>query len=601
MGAGQTGNRRHRGRIIALAAVALGLGLADRTAPRLAAEQPAGSTTFSGHIAGIVHRHCTPCHHEGQSAPFPFLSYEDVRKRARQVLEVVESRAMPPWLAEPGHGEFANERRLTEEERQRIRDWVTRGAPAGDLSAAPAAPRFHAGWQMGVPDLVVAMPRPYQLGPEGPDVYRNFVLPVPLDRNRWVRAVEFKPGNPRSVHHAFIRVDEEGHARKLDGQDGQPGFHKMLRTARMPGGQFLTWNPGRPPVVAPPGLAWGLRTNSDLVIELHLNRTGKSESVQPSIGIYFTDEPPTNTCYTFKLGSYNLDFPPGATNEIVHDSFKLPVDVELLAVYPHAHFLAREVQAHAVRPDGSIERLIWIKRWDFNWQGDYRYREPVRLPKGSVVHLWFTYDNSTNNPVNPHHPPQRVTYGEQSTDEMCELGLQVLTRTTDDLRTLEGAVEQHRIRQVEEWFRHRAESNPGDAEALTRYGMLLWTKNRKAEAWAHLQRAVELRPDLAEARYNKGVALRLGGRPAQASQELQAALRLDPRFPKAYQQLAFAFASLGQAADAERCFLKALEHDPADTVSRAGLTELRQFLQSQQSRPLPLAPAPKGQVSNAEF
>jgi len=569
--------------ILGLAAGLSGrLPAANGPAERQGRTQAHGAVTFSSHIARVVHQHCAGCHHDGQSAPFNLVNYGDVRKRTRQILEVVESRAMPPWLAEHGYGEFSNERRLTVEELSLLRRWVAEGALEGDPRTAPPPPQWPSGWQEGTPDLVVTMAKPYLLGPEGPDVYRNFVIRLPLEGDRLVRAVEFAPGNSRIVHHAFIRVDEEGQARKLDGGDGEPGFKNMIPTARMPGGQFLTWNPGSRPVVSPPGLAWRLRKNSDLVVEMHLNRTGKPETIQSSVGIYFTDEPPTNACYTFKLGSQALNFPAGASNEIVRDSFVLPVDVDVLAVYPHAHFLGREMQAYAIRPDGAKERLVWIKRWNFNWQGDYRYTRPVHLQQGATIHLQYFYDNSTNNPANPNHPPKRVVYGEQSTDEMCELGLQVLTRQGNDLNVLREAVVRHRAKLTEDEFRQRVAFNPGDAEALTRLGMILWAGNRRPEAHDHLERAIKARPDFAEAHYNKGVCLRLAGQPAEARKEFETVLRLEARYPRAHQQLGFAFAALGQAADAERCFEKALELDPLDTVSRDGLTELRRFIKSRQ-------------------
>jgi hypothetical protein len=542
----------------------------------------AGAVTFSSHIAKIIYQRCAVCHHEGQSAPFNLLSYEDVRKRAKQILERVESRAMPPWLAEHGYGDFSNERRLTGEELSLIRQWVGDGALEGDPRTAPPTLQWPSGWLEGTPDLVATMAKPYQLGQEGPDVYRNFVIRLPLERDRLVRAVEFAPGNPRIVHHAFIRVDEEGQARKLDGRDGGPGFQNMISTARMPGGQFLTWNPGSRLVVSPPGLAWRLPKNGDLVVEMHLNRTGKPETLQSSVGIYFTDEQPTNTSYTFKLGSFALNFPAGATNEIVRDSFVLPVDVKVLAVYPHAHFLGREMQGYAIRSDGTKEWLVWIKQWDFNWQGDYRYRKPVYLSKGTTLHLRYSYDNSTNNPVNPNQPPKRVVYGERSSDEMCELGLQVLARQTNDLRVLQEAVARHRNSLIEDDLRQRLAFNPDDAEALTRLGINLWEQDRLPEARTHLERAIKVRPDFAEAHYNEGIFLRFNGQPAEARQEFETALRLDARFPGAHQQLGFAFAALGQLVRAERSFEKALELEPADTVARDGLAELRQIIKSRQ-------------------
>ena len=538
--------------------------------------------TFSTHIAKIIHQRCAPCHHQGQSAPFNLLTYEDVQKRARQILDEIQKGSMPPWLAERGYGEFANERRLTEGEKALIQQWVAEGAPEGDPRSAPPIPQWPSGWLHGTPDLVGTLSRSYQLGPDGPDVYRHFVIPLSLDRDRLVRAVEFVPGNPRIVHHAFIRVDEEGQARKLEGKDGEPGFKNMVSTARMPG-QFLTWNPGSRPIVSPPGLAWRLKKNSDLVVEVHLNRTGKPEAFQPSVGFYFTEEQPTNTCYTFKLGSYALFFPAGVTNSIVRDSLVLPVDVDVLGVYPHAHFLGKEMQGYATKPDGVKEWLVWIKQWDFNWQGDYRFIKPVHLPKGTTLHLQFSYDNSTNNPANPNDPPARVLYGERSNDEMCELGLQVLTSRTNDANILAETVSRHRTKLISAGWRQRIMLDPKDAEALTRLGMSLWAENRRPEAWDYLERAVKVGPNVAEAHYNKGVFLRMHGQPAKARQQFEMALRLDAHFPKAHQQLGLALADLGLGADAQQNLEKALQVDPTDQLARDALTELRQILRSSQS------------------
>ncbi|MBL9174267.1 MAG: hypothetical protein JNL10_12085, partial [Verrucomicrobiales bacterium] len=498
----------------AIAAASTGAGPGVRPRP----QEPA---TFSGSVARILHQRCSSCHHEGQAAPFSLVSYADVKKHAKDIRTVVASRIMPPWLPEPGHGEFVGDRRLPDEERDVILNWLDGGAPEGDPAQAPTPPRWTSGWMLGTPDLVVTMEAPYLLGAEGPDVYRNFVIRLPLTEDRWVRAVEFLPGNPRVVHHAFLRLDEEGQARRMDGRDGVPGFTDMLSTVRMPAGQFLVWNPGAPPILSPPGLPWRLPRNSDLVVEMHLNRSGKPESLRSTVGFYFTDQPPTNTCQVFKLASYALDFPPGATREVVRDSVVLPVDVQVLAVYPHAHFLGKEMRGEAVRPDGTREPLISIREWNFNWQSAYRYARPIHLPKGTTLHLEYTYDNSTNNVLNPNHPPKRVTYGPQSSDEMCELGLQVLTQDATSARLLEEMAGRHRSQLIRRGYEHRVAADPNDAEALTRLGMMRWMENSSPEALALLERAVQAQPGLAEAHHNLGVVLRLSGRLPEARSEFE--------------------------------------------------------------------------------
>jgi hypothetical protein len=311
---------------------------------------------------------------------------------------------MPPWHAEPGYGDFSNERRLTGEELSLIRRWVAGGAPEGDPAKTPAMPQWPPGWQLGTPDLVVTMEKPYRLGAEGPDVYRNFLIRLPLERDRLVRAVEFAPGNPRAVHHAFIRVDEENQAQRLEGRDGDPGFKDMISTARMPGGQFLTWNPGASPVVSPPGLAWRLPKNSDLVVEMHLNRTGKPEVIQASVGIYF---PTNNRPMPVGCSSWvHMPLPPAPQRDGLR-CMVLPSAMASWRCIPRALPHQDTRLRHST---GRVkEWLIWIRQWDFNWQGDYRYKRPVHLPKAQLSICNSPMTRQTNK-VNPNHPPERVVY-----------------------------------------------------------------------------------------------------------------------------------------------------------------------------------------------
>jgi hypothetical protein len=399
--------------------------------------RPQGTITFNKDIAPIIFSRCSPCHHEGQSAPFNLLTYHDVEKRKKQIADLTQRGYMPPWLPEGDYGEFANDRRLTSEEKGLIEQWVQEGAREGLSEELPQLPHWQGNWLLGKPDLVVTMPKPYLLGEQGTDVYRNFVLPVPIQTNRYVRAIELAPGNSKIVHHAFIKVDSTGSSRALEARESEPGFPGMDAPAQMPDGQFLTWQPGKVPLPSPDGLAWRLQKGSDLVLQLHMNRTGKPETIQSSVGLYFTDRAPTNSCFKLVLTSIAIDIPAGEQNHVIEDSYVLPLDLDVLAVLPHAHYLAREMRGYAVLPEGVKKPLLLIRKWDFNWQGEYRYAEPVRLPRGTRLCLQFTYDNSTNNVRNPNTPPKRVVDGPQSMDEMCELWFQVLPRHKDELARLE--------------------------------------------------------------------------------------------------------------------------------------------------------------------
>ncbi|GAG43895.1 unnamed protein product, partial [marine sediment metagenome] len=223
------------------------------------------------------------------SAPFSLLTYQDVKQHVEQIVDVTSSRFMPPWLPKQGHGEFAHERRLNDEQLEQIRRWVEAGAPEGDLADLPEPPQWAEGWQLGEPDLVVTMPEPYLLQAEGVDVFRNFVLPVPISKTHYVKAVEFRPGNPRVVHHLTMQVDPTPTSQRLDEKDAEPGYPGMLysRNVRVPDGQLLGWTPGKLPHPAGDEMAWRIQPGTDLVLQLHMLPGGKPEPVQVSVGFFF--------------------------------------------------------------------------------------------------------------------------------------------------------------------------------------------------------------------------------------------------------------------------------------------------------------------------
>src|SRR5437867_5392824 len=359
--------------------------VADRFVPR-----PRGELTFNKHIAPILFQHCAGCHRPGEAGPFSLLTYQQVKAKAKDVVKVTANRYMPPWLPEHGGPALADERRLTEDEIGVIRQWSEEGAVEGLAADLPPLPRWTEGWQLGTPDLVAEMPGAYTLPTEGRDVYRNFVIPLSVPTRRFVRAMEFKP-NSKVFHHIFVRFDRTRQSRRLDAQDAEAGFGGMAvpPTAETPGGHFLSWQPGRGPARSPDGLAWALEPNSDLILLAHLQPNGKPETVRPSIGFYFTDQAPTNSAFKIVLSSMDIDIPAGATNYETQDSYVLPVDAQVLAVLPHAHYLGKEMHGTAVLPNGETRSLLSIKEWDFNWQSDYRYLEPIQLPKGTRIGMLF--------------------------------------------------------------------------------------------------------------------------------------------------------------------------------------------------------------------
>ena len=523
----------------------------------------------------MVFERCAPCHREGQAAPFSLLQAGDFAQRLKQMAEVVESDFMPPWMPEPGFGTFQHARRLSVTEKGMLLQWVKEGGKEGDARDLPALPSWPKGWQLGTPDIVVGLSKPYDLAPEGADVYRNFVLPLPLKTNRYVRAMEFLSGSTRGIHHAFMDVDPLHASRAIDALDEEPGFGGLTVPADMPEGQFSSWQPGRRPSVSPPGLSWVLPGGSDLVLELHMNRTGRRELINPQVGIYFTDEAPTNSCHKIGLASLGLDIPAGEADYRVRDSYVLPVDLQVLAILPHAHYLAKTVKAFATLPDGRIEWLIYIKNWDFNWQSEYRYETPLLLPRGTRVSMEFSYDNSTNNVHNPSIPPKRVLYGLQSTDEMCELWLQTLAGTPGELALLKQD-SQNRLRQIfMAGARDRMKSNPKDAASLAKLGTYLMAEGKIEESWGYFTNAMALNPSLDEPYVSMGEILRLKGEAVKALPLLEKARQLNPANSRTHGNLAFVFAELGRLAESEAAFRKCLEFNPADVVAKEGYEELK--------------------------
>jgi hypothetical protein len=533
--------------------------------------------TYNEHIGPLMLNRCASCHRPGEAAPFSLLTYDEAKKRASQIAEVTARRYMPPWLPEPGLLKFEGDRSLTEKEIRLIQRWAESGAVEGEGKlrgpGRPATTNHE--WQLGPPDLIVTMPEAYQLPASGRDVYRNFVIPVPLTSNRLVKAFEFKPGG-RSVHHAFVRIDRGRESRRLDAKDPEPGFGGMHTppTVQSPEGFFLSWQPGKVVQTNKYGLSWLLERNSDLVLQVHMQPVGKPEVVRCSVGLYFTDQPSSLLPMKVWMRSFNIDIPAGATNHLVEESYVLPVPVDVLAILPHAHYLGREMHAQATLPDGTEKRLFSIRQWDFNWQGEYQYREPVKLPKGTRVSMRYSYDNSTNNARNPNHPPQPVKYGVQSTDEMGELWLQVLVANTNDQQILTSDAQKLMFKESLAYNQYLLRLNPADAKAHSELGKTLLLMGRRQEAQAFLLQAIQLGPDLDDPHYYLGLLFRLQGQLEMARKEFEAAVGLNPDNAKAHGNLGLVLAQLGDAVRARQHLAAALRLNPEDTIAKEALQEL---------------------------
>jgi hypothetical protein len=412
--------------------------------PALAVESTTPVPTFNKDIAPIVWQNCAACHHAGEVAPFTLTSYEDVKKRAKQIAKITHSRTMPPWKAEPGFGDFQDERRLTDQQIALIQTWAANGAPEGNPADLPPLPKFAEGWVLGQPDIIVKMPEPFTLHAERPDVFRCFVVPFEVPAGKYVKAVDYRPSNRKITHHALLFLDTTGRARQLDEADPGPGYAASGGVGFLPSGGMGGWAPGAPPHRFPDGAAKEIKKGTDLIIQTHFHPSGKVEVEQASVGIYLTDEKPTRTVATVPLGVRStIDIPPGVKDYVWKDNITIPVAFEVPAITPHAHYICQKMDVWATLPTGEIKPLIRINDWDFDWQGQYRYKKPMQFPAGTRLDMVYTYNNTSDNLRNPNNPPKRVRRGEQTTDEMGITFISVMPEKPSDISEVRGAIRDH--------------------------------------------------------------------------------------------------------------------------------------------------------------
>ena len=537
----------------------------------VAARQPSPSAeiTFSKDVAPIVFEHCAGCHRPGGAAPFSLLTYPAARSRARMIGIVTRSRLMPPWKSEPGYGEFVGHQHLSEPKIQILQRWAETGAPEGDPRAVPPTPTWTPGWQLGQPDFEVQWPEPYTVRADGPDYSRTFVIPLAGATERYVRGFEFRPGNSAAIHHANIRIDSTVGSRRLDEADPAPGYQGLLlTTAVYPDGHFLGWTPGQVAPLLPETLSWRLRPGTDLVVEIHFVPTGREELVQPTVGFYFGDRPPERTPAMLRLGRQNIDIPPGQVEYVTTDSFVLPVDVEVEAVQPHAHYLAREVRGTATLPDGTAKPLIYIRDWDYRWQHVYRFVAPQMFPKGTTLSMRYVFDNSAGNVRNPHQPPRQVYWGQQSTDEMGDLWIQMLPRSARDLEILNDAIRPKQTAEDIVGYEMMIRGDPSKVSLRNDVAMMYAEVGRPDLAAQHFEAVVTLQPESAAARYNLGTALLSIGKPAEAIEQYARAVQIQPSYTAVHNNWGRALLELSKPSEALAHFREAARANPANAASR---------------------------------
>ena len=440
--------------VVAIAVAAL---RATSATPASAGDPP----TFAADIAPILYANCVVCHRPGQAAPFSLLTYDDAKRRGKTMVAATGRRYMPPWHASRADGfpEFRDERHLGDEQIATIKQWFDAGMPSGDLAKAPAPPEFPAGWLLGAPDLVLTLPQPIDVAPDGPDQYRNVVLPIDLPDDRWITAIDFEPSARKVLHHALFFVGPAGAPVGTDeivpglGGAGRRGRGAGIDAAAQTAAGLGGWVPGMTPRFYPDGIAQPLPKHSNLILQLHLHPSGKPEREQGRLALYLSPSTPAKSmtsvqvppAFGFAMG---INIPADEPHYVVKDSFVLPVALEAYGARGHAHYLCREMKMTATLPDGSTRGLLWIKDWDFGWQDSYFYKAPFTLPKHTRIDAELVYDNSGGNPKNPNAPPKRVLWGRGSLDEMGSMSLLVTAPGGADADLLRTAQAQHLREQV---------------------------------------------------------------------------------------------------------------------------------------------------------
>ncbi len=360
----------------------------------------AETVTFNKDVAPILFENCVVCHRPGEVAPMSLRTFEEARPWAKSIKEMVHKRAMPPWFADPAHGDWANDARLSDHEIETIVAWADQGAKEGDPSDLPPIPEFTDGWQLGTPDHIITLPE-VDIPATGDDYFPDLEVKMDVPERRWVRAVEVRPGNREVNHHVVLFSNRGG------GMGGGRGLFDVL----------AVWAVGSPPLTYPEGMGRWVEPGDNLTTNMHYHTNGTPQKDQTQIGLYYGEGELEKEISAALAGTFTFEIPAGAKNHQVKSSYIIDQDVKAVSFFPHMHLRGQNMSLTAYYPDGRNEVLLNIPKWDFNWQLFYFPEESVFLPMGTRVDIVAHYDNSTNNPFNP-DPNRNVRFGLQSTDEM---------------------------------------------------------------------------------------------------------------------------------------------------------------------------------------
>lgn len=401
------------------------------------AKPQSSSVTFYRDVLPILQNQCQVCHRPGEVGPFSLMTYRQAVNWAGDIKEFTQSKKMPPWKPIDGPG-FLHERKLSDKEIAVLAAWVDGGTPEGDPKDAPPPRQFVKGWQLGQPDLVLTVPEDFQLGPSGNDLFRCYVLPTNLPEDKYVTAIEVRPGNPRIVHHTLNFIDVTGQARDLEAKekqrehkpddlDGGPGYSTSMGIGFLPRGALGGWAPGQMPRHLPEGTGYFLPKGADVVLQVHYHRDGRLEKDRTAIGLHFAKKPVQHRYLGMVVAGGGVGagrvrwfaIPAGNDHFTLKGSIWVEQDCTLYSVMPHMHMIGKEISVAMTPPDGPARTLVAIKDWDYNWQETYFFKEPIPVKAGTRFDIEAVYDNSAANPNNPNKPPRLVTFGQQTTNEMC--------------------------------------------------------------------------------------------------------------------------------------------------------------------------------------
>jgi thiol-disulfide isomerase/thioredoxin len=359
--------------------------------------------TYAKDVAPIIQNRCQACHRDGQGAPFTLLSFDDAVQHAEMIREVITERRMPPWQADSRYGHFSNDRRLTRDELDTFTAWLDSGLKHGDAKDLPKPKEWPVGWSYGKPDMVLSMPEDFTVPADGVVPYQNWIIETNFKEDRWVKAAEGRPGTPSVVHHLVVYIMKEGQRGPI-AADGSFGI-------------LVGWAPGDLGLMCPPDTALRIPKGAKLRFEMHYTPCGKATKDRSSVGIIFADKPPKNELLLSEFANTYFEVPANSENFKAEAAFRFRDDARIVSFAPHMHWRGKDYHYEVIYPDGKKETLLSVPRWDFNWQNVYRFEEPLKMPKGAMLHSVAHWDNSAANPLNP-DPKKSAKFGLQTWEEM---------------------------------------------------------------------------------------------------------------------------------------------------------------------------------------